>query len=523
MKPESNRVEYKRQLSDKFERSVVAFLNSSGGGRIYIGVDDAGNRAGVANADAVQKEIVDRVKNNILPSTLGLFDVAVEEQKGKSIVCVIISEGGEKPYHLKKFGMSPSGCFVRVGSTVQSMTTAMIDDLFQKRNRLTLGRLVAPRGGLTFEQLQIYYNEHGIKLPPKSFKRSLELLTEDGKDNYVAYLLADENAVSIKVAKYAGTDKVNLIENAEYGYCCLIKATQRVLDKLLVENKTFAKITPTVRLERNMVDKFALREAFINAIVHNDYTSGVTPLVEIFSDRMVITSYGGLPDGLSREDFFACCSKPRNRELMRVFRDMDLVEQIGSGMSRILAAYDRSIFKFTPNFMVVTFPVEMADETQVDGNDTKDEPINEPINEPIKTMEEELLALIRENPRMSKETLACQIGRSRASITRIIKDLVSYGKIKRVGSNKNGHWEFVDTESGKKDDIKDGKKDDSKKPLEEVLSILRGHPSITLDEIASQLNVSNRTASRTIKTLVEAKRISRVGGRRFGHWVVTDE
>ena len=38
MKPESNRVEYKRQLTDKFERSVVAFLNYPGGGRMYIGV-----------------------------------------------------------------------------------------------------------------------------------------------------------------------------------------------------------------------------------------------------------------------------------------------------------------------------------------------------------------------------------------------------------------------------------------------------------------------------------------------------
>lgn len=57
----------------------------------------------------------------------------------------------------------------------------------------------------------------------QQFANSLELLTPDGIYNYIAYLLSDENGVSIKVAKYAGTDKVDLIENVEYGYCSLIK------------------------------------------------------------------------------------------------------------------------------------------------------------------------------------------------------------------------------------------------------------------------------------------------------------
>lgn len=42
-------------------------------------------------------------------------------------------------------------------------------------------------------------------------------------------------------------------------------------------------------------------------------------------------------------------------DLMRVFKDVQLVEHIGSGIPRILKKYDRSIFKFTPNFLRVTF------------------------------------------------------------------------------------------------------------------------------------------------------------------------
>jgi predicted HTH transcriptional regulator len=163
--------------------------------------------------------------------------------------------------------------------------------------------------------------------------------------------------VSVKVAVYAGTDKVDLFETREYGNRCLITATWRILDRLDSENRTFAKITSKNRLEKKRVNTIALREVVINAIVHNDYTKGV-PLVEIFTDRIVVTSCGGLVEGLTEADFFKCRSMPRDRELTRVFRDTGLVEQIGSGMSRVPKAYDRSIFELTPSFVIVTLPFE---------------------------------------------------------------------------------------------------------------------------------------------------------------------
>jgi predicted HTH transcriptional regulator len=59
-----------------------------------------------------------------------------------------------------------------------------------------------------------------------------------------------------------------------------------------------------------MIDPSALREAVINAYVHNDWSHDVPPVVELFSDRVTVTSYGGLVDGLSQEDFFNCVSMP---------------------------------------------------------------------------------------------------------------------------------------------------------------------------------------------------------------------
>lgn len=69
------------------------------------------------------------------------------------------------------------------------------------------------------------------------------MLTEEGVFNYAAYLIADENNLSIKVAKYKGLNRLDLSENNEYGYCSIVKATKSVLDKIELENFTTAKIT----------------------------------------------------------------------------------------------------------------------------------------------------------------------------------------------------------------------------------------------------------------------------------------
>ena len=169
-------------------------------------------------------------------------------------------------------------------------------------------------------------------------------------------MLADNNGCSIKVAKYAGTTRVDLLENEEYGFCCLVKATKAVLEKLKIENKTFAKITDAERLERKLIDPIALREAVINAIIHNDFSNEVPPKFELFSDRLEITSAGVIPAGFSEAEFFMGYSVPHNKELMRIFRDLDIVEQMGSGIPRILQKYKPSVYLFTANFIRVVFP-----------------------------------------------------------------------------------------------------------------------------------------------------------------------
>lgn len=80
------------------------------------------------------------------------------------------------------------------------------------------------------------------------------------------------------------------------------------------------------------------------------------PKIEFFDDRIEVSSYGGLPEGLSEQDFFEGFSTPRNKELMRIFKDLDLVEHLGSGVPRILRSYGKECFQFHDNFLRIVLP-----------------------------------------------------------------------------------------------------------------------------------------------------------------------
>lgn len=351
---EDNRNEFKEILNDKLEREVVSFLNANGG-NLYIGIDDDGNVVGInEDTDKLQLQIKDRIKSNIMPFTVGLFDMEIKEYDGKKYLHIIIASGNEKPYYLKKKGMIPEGCFIRVGSSVESMGQKQIEELFAKRTRNSLKNIVSPTQDLTFSQLKIYYEEKKYKIN-ENFLRQLGLLMDDGRYNYLAYILADNNDISIKVATYSGCDAYDLIESEEYGYCCLVKACKNVINKFEQINKTFTKITSEDRREVKMFDIISVKEAITNAFVHTLWEREYPPKFEIFNDHIAISSTGGLPLNVSEQDFLKGFSAPTHPELMRIFKDLDLVEQLGTGIIRILKSYSKDVYEFSDNFIRVNF------------------------------------------------------------------------------------------------------------------------------------------------------------------------
>ena len=133
---------------------------------------------------------------------------------------------------------------------------------------------------------------------------------------------------------------------------------------------------------------------------------------------------------MTEEEFFSGYSAPRNKELMRVFKDMHLVEQLGSGMKRILKKYDQSIFTITPNFMKVAFPFLKVRQDGV-------------LNGGLKL----LLDVIENNPGIrAKDASELLENRPVSTIEKQIRELISKGLIERRGSKKSGGYYAVEVE-----------------------------------------------------------------------------
>ena len=148
---------------------------------------------------------------------------------------------------------------------------------------------------------------------------------------------------------------------------------------------------------------------------------------------------------------------PRNRELMRVFKDVGLVEQLGSGMSRILKYYDKDIFIISDHFIKVVFPfsdkntndgmekdTNKVDSGMINGTINEGGTINGTINGTIKDMDEEkkvIVAKMAENPHVTIKAMSSYTGYSVRKVNRIIKELKGLGIVERKGPNKTGYWE----------------------------------------------------------------------------------
>ena len=144
------------------------------------------------------------------------------------------------------------------------------------------------------------------------------------------------------------------------------------------------------------------------------------------------------------EDFFSCSSMPRNRELMRVFKNVGLVEQLGSGMSRILNAYDKTIFDISEHFIKVVFPFSWVEQRK---NVMIQEPNGDDNGDDMK-----VVLLLKENPGITAKKISEELGFSTRKISRIIKKLRESGKIIRIGSDRKGYWKIngqEEAENGK--------------------------------------------------------------------------
>jgi predicted HTH transcriptional regulator len=430
--PESENTEYKEKLTDTLEKEVVSFLNTDGG-CIYIGVKDNGEVVGMPNIDKQQLQIKDRLLSGIAPSVLSLVSLSPENLGDKTVLKIIVKTGAEKPYYVKNKGLSESGAFVRVGSSAQPMTQKMIHTFHTKSFPKSLINIESPEQELTFAELFIHYRRFSKPLNESTFAKTLNFLTKDGKYNYLAYLMADNNQLSVRFARFDDSGgRFELLEKAiEYGHCCLVTAIQRVLDRYEIENITRSRLTGAAhRIDKRLVDAKCLREIVINAFAHNDYSYGMLPICEVFQNRFAVRSYGGLVPQLSIEEFFQGVSALRNPELMRILKDLELVEGLGFGIRGITRIYSRDIFEFSENSLYVTFAFDDA---------TAQSKVESKAESKVES-KVEIINLMRINPQITIKDIAAHTGLSISGIEKNIKQLKDEGKIKHIGATKSGEW-----------------------------------------------------------------------------------
>ena len=159
-------------------------------------------------------------------------------------------------------------------------------------------------------------------------------------------------------------------------------------------------------------------------------------MITVYNDRIEILSRGVLASSQTLSGFFAGESIPVNSKLSEIFLQLHISEKSGRGVPKIVEKYGKEVFDFRENSIVVTLPFNWI-------NKRKDKDYKE-----IKLSDnrKNIIAEMRNNPNVTKEELVKLIGISSTAIDNNISYLKKHNFIIRVGSNKNGYWQVLDSE-----------------------------------------------------------------------------
>lgn len=201
------------------------------------------------------------------------------------------------------------------------------------------------------------------------------------------------------------------------------------------ENICISDTTVRPRKDTYLFDFDCVNEAILNALVHNDWTI-TEPQISMFNDRLDILSHGGLPNGMTKEQFFGGISKPRNATLMRIFLNMGLTEHTGHGIPTIVEKYGKDVFEIENNYIRCTIPFNQDVIDQIDNK-------NVGLSVGLNKTEKKVVECLIENPSLTSIELSEKIGVTKRTIERTFKSLQEKKMIERIGSKRDGNWIVV--------------------------------------------------------------------------------
>lgn len=325
-------------------RTAVAFANTAGG-NIVIGVRGKTKEVvGIADPLAEEERLANASADGI--RLLLVPDIQIQGWRKLHLIVVAVPHA-VGPFYVRSEGPE-SGVYVRLGSTNRPAVPELLAELQRlARNTFFDEQPCADASSedIDFRAASELFAAVSRPLTPAK-QRSLGLVVARGARQIPSIggvLLFGKNrghlfpSATIRCARFLGNDTARFLDQTEIDDY-LPKAVESVV--AFIERHTRQGIE-IGRIRRREVPEYpveAVREAVINAIVHADYSiGGAGTKVAIFDDRIEITNPGLLPFGLTLEAALAGVSRLRNRVIGRVFRELGLIEQWGSGLGRIRA------------------------------------------------------------------------------------------------------------------------------------------------------------------------------------------
>jgi len=339
----------------------VALANTAGG-RILLGVRDDGTVKGIADTNELRARIQDIARNCDPP-------VKILLQRIGKVTVVTVRESDAKPVQCS------DGFFWRQGAVTQKLSRDEIRDFFRSEEviRFDLSLCSKFRYPQDFdrEKYDAWLRLSGITGRPKA-------------EDVLVNIEAAERSGGSLIFRNAGVlffaRKVRHFFNQAYITCLLAKGADKVhvLDRKDFDGGIVADIEDAMRfIERNTRTAWrikglrrqdipeypmnALREAITNAVMHRDwFMEGANVFVEIYTDRIEVSSPGGLPKGMKLSDL-GHKSVRRNALIADLLHRIDFIEKAGTGIKRMRdEAHDQScpapIFEENGFFTAIFYP-----------------------------------------------------------------------------------------------------------------------------------------------------------------------
>lgn len=451
---EGKTLEFKRDLSSMkpILKTLIAFANTAGG-ILLIGRDNSGAIVGVKDVFTAEEKLANAIADSIYPPLMPEIETTSFEGKALIIIRVAHWRG---PFYLKAQGPE-EGVYVRLGSTNRVAGPELIAELKRSIYNISFDQLPCPEvnvHGLDMERVKQAFSNVGREVDLKELETLGILVSYAGKlvcSNGGLILFGQDQLrekyfpnAKVRCARFQGIDKVDFIDQ----YDCegtILEAMKDVPNFIRRNTRLAAKID---QIQREDVPEYALiaiREVLTNALVHADYSiQGMNPRVAIFSDRLEIENPGMLPFGYTLDEFIAGVSHIRNKVIARVFRELHLMEEWGTGYRRITEVCQSGGYQ-TPTWEEFGTAIRVVFKPHV-GAQEKIDPIFYQQVKKLSLRQQKILSFLHNREPLSAkkihEDLREQI--SERSLRNDLLDLKAKGLLKMLGSGPSTLWSVIE-------------------------------------------------------------------------------